>query len=191
MRNATLYRTTLSRDTFDYSLSAGDHQLTITLLWPEPEQEQWDDFSRRLTNMSRSDPIITKDRTLVSRTYDYIKYYTETVPRQMVDREAWWELQTEAPQSLYGKTYEQIASILEDRVILAQGQAIYKEELEEALHYQVIIVDEMQRKIVGDLIPGGWINCQDEYWALRFIADVDSIARDRLYIVTVEVEVYG
>lgn len=191
MKIVSLYSTLLSNDNLVYALKAGNHRLNMTLYWPVVEQEQWDIVMRRVAQMSSSDPIITKERTVVSRTYDYVAYYTESVPRQMVDREAWWEQQDTAPQSLIGKTYEQIAGILEERVTLCQGIAMYLEELSEALCYQVTIIDEERRVITGTLRPGAWINNRDTSWALRFVADIENIARDRLDIVTVEVEAYN
>lgn len=190
MKIATLYQATLKDDQLYYDWTAGDHQLSVEFRWPIVEQELWDTFVLRVTDMASGDPIIEENGTF-NRSYDYIDYYTETVPQDITEREVWWNEQTSIPASLKGKTYEQVSGILQDRVVLATGMAEYRQELSEALHYQGIITDENSETVIVDVLPGGWFHNQDDNWAIRFVADTNAIAKDRLGNVTVEVESYA
>lgn len=190
MRQADVYQGTLSNNTLLYSWAVGDHTLNAELRWPIVEQALWDDYSRQLTDAASSDPLVNSDMSVVDRNYDYVKYYTETVPQEQDKRQAWWSMQDIVPSSLVGKTYGQVASELQSRVILAQGMAVYEQELKEALHYQAVVKNELQEITVCDLIPGGYYRNQDRAWGLRFLSPDAEIGRDRLSHVTVEIEVY-
>lgn len=189
MKDVTVYQSQLTQGTLNYDWTAGDHNLQATFVWPTVEQEQWDVFTRELAALSASDPMIMGNKYV--RDYDYIDYYTSVVPQQQVDRAEWFAEQTDLPASLHGKTYAEVLSVLEERVTLCQGFAIYKQELSEALRYQCTIVDEAGEVTVCDVIPGGFTRNQDNDWAIRFLADVDEVGRDQLGIVTVEVETYA
>lgn len=190
MRIADIYQGTLENNTLLYSWVAGNHTLNAEFRWPQVEQDLWDNYSRQLADMSSSDPLVDSSMRVLNRDYDYVKYYTETVPQQQSDRKDWWMDQTIVPASLVNKTYAQIAGILQDRVTLAQGMAIYEQELKEALHYQIVIRNERQEITVCDLIPGGYFRNQDREWSLRFLSPDTDITADRFEHVTVEIEVY-
>lgn len=188
MKDVTVYQASLIPDTLSYDWTVGDHNLQATLVWPTVEQEQWDAFTRELNALASNDPMIVNGKYV--RDYDYIDYYTNVVPQQQVDRAEWLVEQTDLPASLHGRTYAEILTVLDERVTLCQGFAIYKQELSEALHYQCTIIDETGEVTVCDIIPGAFIRNQDNDWAVRFLADVDDIGKDQLGIVTVEVETY-
>ena len=172
-------------------LNVGNHRLHIEWRWNTVAQEQKDNLDRMLLQAVQSDPLINNTGIIV-REYNYLKYYTEVVPQDAIEQEAWLSSADILPQSILrvGPSTAAALSLLRERVSLCTGLKEYDEELLEELHYQALITDENENRTVVDVIPGGWFRDQDQYYALNFQSAMERIERDQLPLVTIYFEVY-
>lgn len=167
------------------TLNVGSHRLDIEWRWNDVVQEQYDTFTKQINVTRKLDPMISDNGSII-RDYDYLNYYTQTVPQEVTEQEAWLASQTVLPESIRRDGINRLRTNVE----LANALVIYQEELLERLHYQAIITDETSEKTVADVIIGGWYRNQDQRYAFKFDADINNIRQNQLNLVTMRFEVY-
>lgn len=186
MKTGSLYTYTFSSDN-DTEVTAGDRSFQLHITWPTAVQEQRDNLERQLQELSDSDPLASKE--VIQRDYDYLEYYN-AIPAYGAGMEAWLAEQEFIPQSIKGLDTTTQLSVLQERKNLCAGLTSYKEDLDDQLHYQITVIDDLNNKYVLDVRLGGWFNNQDNYWAIRFTSAVDHIKQGQLSLVTMEMEIY-
>lgn len=154
------------------SLAAGELLLNCEFKWPEDVQEQYDKWMALIDTAQKADPLVDSNggRTV---DYDYISFYLDTdfstydgpMPSSLiaaVDRDA--------------KIKEKIEQCTSLRKVL--------NTLSELLRYTCVINEDT----VIMVNAGGWYTGPDNAWKIRFLTPRNSITRDTLSYVTVEVD---
>ena len=186
MKSGSLYSYSFNSDE-NVEISAGDRTLQLSIAWPDNVQEIYDNIQRDIDSDMRSDPLVNS--TEIIREYDYLGYYS-SIPAYGSGMEEWLDEQDTLPQSIRELQHSAQLNLLVERRALCLGLSAYLSDLKDQLCYQITITDDMNRVVVTDVRPGGWFNEQDNYWAIRYTADIPEIGQGQLNIVTMEIEVY-
>lgn len=186
MKTYSRYETQMTGAT-QFEVSAGNYTLSCELTWPQPIQDCYNQLITNITNSAKADPIIGDGN--INRSYDWIEYYS-SIPAFGAGMEEWYEEQTALPSSMRSLTGTSIYSVLTERRTLALGLKEYKQDLLDMLHWQMQVTDTAGNIMVCPVVPGAWYNNQADDYALRFVAEMDTIGHDDLIRTVIQVETY-
>lgn len=178
-------------DNYTVTIQAGPLNIQFIFQWAVATQEQYDGFERYYINLAKNDPLVGLHGE--DRNYNYIEYYISIYQWKLENNKttAQWlagqqvlprtvrEAQAGYPQEfIIDKRINECISILP---LLRQ----YQDTL--LWHFTVSCNGE---RTTGYVIPGGWYREGFDSFAFRFTSTPESIDKDSLGLVTVEVEVY-
>lgn len=179
------------KDSFVMRLSVGSHELQMTFLWAIANQEQYDGIRQQLLYMADTDPLI--DGPNILHNYNYVVYYSSLANMSDEELAEWLNADVPHPQSL--RNMMESAPSLSTVVNVVKGRIAECAEIEGVLlHYKEVLRWQVSVSVDGDsptvaaLQPGGWYRRQEPVM-FRFISDRESINRDELQYVTLQIGV--
>lgn len=164
-----IYSGTITNESI--TLVAGTVSLNCVFKWPDEVQEQYDKWMKMINTAREGNPLVNIDGSRIED-YDYLKFYTET------DFETY-----DGPMpSVVLASADKEQRIKELQMQCTEVLKIVN-TLKELLRYTCVINDDT----VITVNTGGWYT-NPEGWRIRFLSPRESITRDTLNLVTVEVD---
>lgn len=172
-------------DSYSATITAGSQSLTAEFTWPTEVQDEYDNWERVFAQLSQGDPI--NEGSTYNRTYDWIDYYLNL---QDVDLDEWLATSPALPESIAQALVFKQKEIIQLRTADAQKLNDIRQLYKENLVWMFSFTDTLGRTSTGVVRPGGWYQYQDNYYSFRFVASLDSIQKDQIQYVQMEITIY-
>lgn len=175
-------------DSFELVVSVGSKSITMSFLWDNAAEEQYNELVQACKVESQSDPL--KEVGYYNKDYDYIEYWEQFRNMSQQQRLDWCKNPTWAPPASF-------SGLSPERQVVLIGEHL--EDTQEATRRLTVFKECMRWQVKADyegdidvavVQTGGWYRQQNSIYAFRFVSSLDEIGRDDLKTVTIEFEVY-
>lgn len=172
-------------DNFNVELQAGSLLLSVSFIWDMILQSKWDEVNRGITIARDSDPLVGPNYK--NKDYDLLDYYCNQMPYPVTM--TWSGAQTILPVTVSKMSTSQRFFTLRERQETYKAIKEMLDLWEESLVWNVKITDDSNNVATGYIRPGGTIKAEEWGWNIKFLADVKSVAKNKLGLVVIQVEV--